>query len=205
MKKTVLGRPLKKIGSFFMILTLVFALSGCHTYDGPTKEIGNLTIRLGSNEKYAMAVSWKWDGDPDNTVIEIPEEYKENVPIDSIGGAGGTNAPLTLFYITSDSKAKYSDIDLNTNYSTDEMVFTVKLSKNIGKVHFFSQSNGEDLKYVPIDQEDGSVIFYKILLIVECDERNENFYSKDGKLYNRKTGDLVKSIPYPEDPAKEDT
>ena len=204
MKKLVLGSRLKKIGSIVTILALAASLYGCHFYDGPTKEIGNLTVRLNAKEEYAMAVSWKWSGDPDDTVIEIPEEAEKNIPIDSLGGPNGANAPLTLFHIASDSDANYNDINLGKyKFSTEKMVFTLKIGKNIEKVNFGFLAAGNSFRYVAIDQEDGSVIFYKVFLIVECDEQNEKFYSKDGKLYDKKNNSLVSGIPYLEDEAEE--
>jgi hypothetical protein len=45
--------------------------------------------------------------------------------------------------------------------------------------------------YYPHINDDGSIVFYHPIVFVNCSEENELFYSKDGKLYHKKTDELI--------------
>lgn len=65
------------------------------------------------------------------------------------------------------------------------------LGKNVSKILFPSfQQYGEAL------DSSGNRIFYKPYVHITCSPENKTFYSEDGKLYYRKTGELVDRFFY---------
>ena len=112
-----------------------------------------------------------WDGDENNMTVTIPDEA-DGKKINSLGGSIGRGAPVLFLVNIPDSVEK-----------SGEYNFTVKLGENIKSVyHFlytdkFTNANGE-LAYV--------VNYY-----YEVSEDNKWIYSKDGKLYDKKTDELL--------------
>ena len=203
MKKSY-GKAAKRIAGILAMVCLMAGLAGCHVYDGETKEYGDFTLKFNSGKDYAMVYSWNWDGDPDNTVIEIPDKYEGKVKIDALGGPLGTNAPMGSFQIETDCDLKFKGTDpekyKDVEVSFDEVVFTLEIGENISKIHM-NHNDRDDFQpnWVPIEQEDGSVIFYRVYFEVECDDDNKTFYSEDGVLYQKKDNVKVGGILYREE------
>ena len=80
------------------------------------------------------------------------------------------------------------------------MVFTLKIGKNVEKVWMsYSSEESQGKNYIPVVQEDGSVIFYHVFFEVECSTENKKYYSKSGKLYDTKSNNKVEGISYKSD------
>ena len=47
-------------------------------------------------------------------------------------------------------------------------------------------------------EENGAFVFYRPCVYIVCDEENPAFYSKDGKLYDKKTDELITEFVYGE-------
>lgn len=65
-----------------------------------------------------------------------------------------------------------------------DCVMILNIGENISDIDGFNYS------YVKIPNEDGTVTPYRILFYVVCSEKNEKYYSKDGRLYLRSDGTL---------------
>jgi len=51
-------------------------------------------------------------------------------------------------------------------------------------------------QYYPHINEDGSITFYHPVVYVICSENNTYFYSQNGKLYDKKTNELISAFAY---------
>ena len=204
MKKNVCEKASKYFALVMALICMVSLLAGCEVYSGEWQEYGDFTLKYKSNNKrYAMVAEWKWDGDLDNTIIEIPDECEKTV-IEAMGGPLGTNAPMKSFQIKSDCELRFQGTDpekyKDVEVSFDEVVFTLKIGKNIKKVHMnYRDREDDEYNWVAIENNDGSVTFYRIYFEVECDDENKTFYSKDGKLYQKKDNAKVKGLVYRSD------
>ena len=201
MKKSIYSAG-KALALILTISLLVPILASCKLYDGDYKKSGDFEFKLNKKETFGTVTAWHWDGDPENTVIEIPDDYK-GIVIDALGGSYGTNAPLLVFSIETDCDIKFKSLEAEYKVpvSYEKIVFTLKLGKNIGAIHtqYYSEHVSEDVNYVGVTQEDGSVIFYQVFFEVECSKENKTFYSKKGKLYTSKDDKRVGGIPHMDD------
>lgn len=191
---------LKRVVLYVMMGMILIMLCACRFYNGPTKELGKLTIRLDSEGKRAMAVEWNWSGDPEDTLIEIPDTDGDKVLIDRLGGPIGSNAPVTAFRVATNCDELYQGEDVSKydfDVSFDTVTFTLKLGKNISSITcVHGNTNSKSNQYIAVKNDDGSVTFYNVLFRVECSDENKTFYSKDGKLYLKKDDSLDSSLRY---------
>ncbi|MBO4688160.1 MAG: hypothetical protein J5636_06565 [Clostridiales bacterium] len=200
MRKKVYGKASKCAALVLALICMVSILPGCNVYSGEWKEYGDFTLKFNEGKSRAMAAEWKWDGDLDNTVIEIPDKY-ENTVIDALGGPLGSNAPMKSFQVMSDCELQFKGTDpekyKDVEVSFDEVVFTLKIGKNIKTVHMnYNDREDFDYNWVGIEKEDGSVVFYRVYFEVECDDENKTYFSKDGKLYQKKNKEKVSGLLY---------
>ena len=76
-------------------------------------------------------------------------------------------------------------------YVIEDVVFILNIGKNIEVVDYVVMD-----EYYPHINEDGSITFYHPVVNINCSEENEHFYSKDGKLYDKKTNALINEFEY---------
>ncbi|MBP5491315.1 MAG: hypothetical protein J6Y08_00540 [Clostridiales bacterium] len=192
----------RRMGLLMLLCAVMGLLASCHDYDGDTVESGKFTLRTNEQNTYATVLSWNWSGDPNDVVIDIPDTYNDSIVIDAMGGPTGSNAPLLHFRVVTDCDVKYKGDDpeaYDMEVSFDEVVFTLKIGKNIERQYIFYANVSSDVyDYIAIENDDGSVTFYKVYFEVEVSKDNEKFYSKNGKLYAVKNDELIK-LPYLED------
>ncbi|WP_044932791.1 hypothetical protein [Butyrivibrio sp. AC2005] len=82
--------------------------------------------------------------------------------------------------------------------SFEELKFTVNLGKNIEGVAVLDYSRTKpEWAYLGIRQDDGNIIFYQPVYSFNCDKDNQNFYSKEGKLYSKETNEELE-LNYPD-------
>ncbi len=194
----------KYLFSFLTMILMAAVLAGCHAYDGPYEQNGDFTVKYNQQKQFATVVEWKWDGDLGNTVIEIPDKTDDGVVIDGMGGVLGSNAPRLVFFVKTGDEVEWKGTDpanyKDVNVSFDEVVFTLKIGKNVEKVWMsYSSEESQGKNYIPVVQEDGSVIFYHVFFEVECSAENKKYYSKNGKLYDTKSNNKVEGISYTSD------
>ena len=139
--------------------------------------------------------AWQWDGDPNHMEITIPDTVYGR-RITSLGGTEGRGMTtceirypseweISHYYVSSDEKRV-----LNQGKIV-ELDFKIMLGKNISKILFPRfQQYGEALDSF------GNRVFYKPYVYITCSPENKTFYSEDGKLYYRKTGELVDRFFY---------
>lgn len=73
--------------------------------------------------------------------------------------------------------------------------------RNVSDITSYLYSTNEDYRYtyLGVENEDGSIVFYRILMNVTCDAQNESYYSTpEGRLYNP-NNEPVFDLPYAAD------
>lgn len=190
----------KRFTLMVAVMMIMAILCACDVYSGGTKTEGNFTYRFNEGKTRAMVSSWKWDGDLNNTVIEIPDEV-DSAQIDALGGSTGTNAPRDPFEIETDYKISFSfngpDKFYGDNISFDDVVFTLKIGKNVKNIRTSYTNRDDDIRnYAPIQKEDGSWVIYRIYFEVICDEENKSLYSENGKVSAKSGSPTINLLPY---------
>lgn len=190
----------KRFTLIVAVMMIMAILCACDVYSGGTKTEGNFTYRFNEGKKRAMVSSWKWDGDLNNTVIEIPDEV-DSAQIDALGGAIGTNAPIDPFEIETDYKISFSfngpDKFYGDNISFEDVVFTLKIGKNVKNIRTAYTNRDDDIRnYAPIQKEDGSWVIYRIYFEVVVDEENKSLYSGNGKVSAKSGSPTIDLLPY---------
>lgn len=173
MKKAV-----KKILKIVLTLAVIYFafISVLAVYFTSWKDakINNLNLYYSKLSNDCTVGRYEWDGDTENMTVIIPDEF-EGVKINNLGGPAAGSAPASFY------------IDVSENAETsEEYSFTVKLGKNIKYAEHFLYSD-EAADY------EGNVL-YKVNYYYEVSEDNKWLYSKDGKLYDKKTDELIGDI-----------
>ena len=128
--------------------------------------------------------SYSWDGNTENTIIDVPDEY-ENYKVSSLGGIYGRGVPVNFSVVMPDEFLEGIESVSNEGDDFEETTytFTVKLGNNIKTLTNFVY---EDYYY----NEDGSVRFI-VKMNYDCSPDNKWIYSQDGKLYDKKTNEMI--------------
>lgn len=189
------------------IITVIFLFMLCSCAYSKEVESGDFSIGYGSymlsnkfNIDGAGVCGYTWDGNEANTDIVIPDSY-DGQKIKQLGGYfyRGVPSPFCI-----DSYSAISDADSVSTIPYESAVegytkgediiyrdFTLHIGKNIDKIY-----SNCDVVYVAA--VDNKVYSYCARVYIVCDEDNETFYSKDGKLYYQKSDELVNGFVYAE-------
>lgn len=150
--------------TFMCILTVIFT-------SWKDAKINNLNVYYSKVTKDCTAGLYEWDGNTENMTVIIPDEF-EGIKLSNLGGKGTGSAPA-LFHISLPE-----NIEIRDEYN-----FTVKLGKNINCAeHFLYTDEYTDYK--------GNLLC-RINYYYEVSEDNKWIYSKDGKIYDKKTDEPV--------------
>ncbi|MBQ3497704.1 MAG: helix-turn-helix transcriptional regulator [Clostridia bacterium] len=134
--------------------------------------------------------------------ITIPDECN-GIPIKKIGRKNLSPFFIDIadLYMNAPENSDYSStvytIDALTSNAIEEsftiqnVVFKLNIGKNINQIR-----NVDMDTYYPHINEDGSLTFYHPVVDIYCSKDNEYFYSKDGKLFNKKTNELITDFAY---------
>lgn len=146
--------------------------------------------------RQAFAAGVDWNGE-DGAVITIPDEV-HGYRVTALGGYSGRGVP-TAFTLNAPEmwniKACLGDsgtaADAEKDYPNAKIVdctMTLKLGKNVKKLNEVGCFGfyGYD--------ENGVETVWRLRWNVECDEGNETFYAKDGRLYRCADGEAVEAF-----------
>lgn len=172
---------MKKIGLLIIAVVMIF-LTGCsklrdwcifYEYIDGT----NPKIYCNDVNDEAFVSVYYWDGDLDNTVVDIPEEYDGYI-ITRLGGVYGSGAP-DAFLIYAEEYDIYQEDEVEGE--AIEIEFEINLTKNI-----------KEIKRIDLfDYFIKDDVIYHLTYSFNCPEDNEVFYSKDGKLYYKSDDSLA--------------
>ena len=212
---------MKKSCMLVLVIALVFCVLGyivvdrCilvemslnYSCDG---EVDGLWICVNEKGKRCFANAYICTEYEENQEITIPDEYDDK-PITKIGGYSGrgvpspfsislededlcVNAPEGSEYHAIFSGGSDFEENLPDNCSVQELPFVLNIGKNVKKIEYVVMD-----EYYPHINQDGSVTFYHPTVYINCSEENKYFYSENGKLYNKKTDELVSDFSYAEE------
>ena len=174
-------------------------------YEYQSDAIGDFDIGYSKMLNNAFLSSYNWDGSDETKNIVIPEEYQD-IPITALGGYYGRGVPcafgVNLSEVTQNDLCGeanqwfcsniYEDIE---SVDTIYLNFNIHISKNIKQITEHTLDCFYEGTY--FDGEDSySKIIVVFLYHITCDEENNTFYAKDGKLYLRKDDTPVTDILY---------
>ena len=199
--KTALG--------FILTLILIVSLSGCFfenvsfLYSQHRNQDG-LDIVINPTARCCFAGPYTCTEYTQNQQITIPDAY-EKTPITRLGGYYGRGNSTPFFidiseiYINAPEDSVYHHSfcgDLNSfpiseDNTVEAVVFNLNIGKNIEVIGVV------DMRvYYPHVNEDGTVTLYHPVVHVTCAEENKYFYSENGKLYDKKTNELISVFEY---------
>ncbi len=184
----------KRISVLLITGAVMLCAAGCTTYNDNEVADG-LDIYYSRFGGDAFAGRYYWNGSEDSMTITVPDEYK-GYKINSLGGFFGTGVPM-FFRVEPDDKEnngyyyKYTYPEYDPGAEYKELVFTLEIGKNISKI------KGVEDGFLYRKNENGAVVCCEVVYNIICAEGNDNYYSKDGRLYLRSDDTLV-DLPYPD-------
>ena len=201
---------MKKFLALVISLAFVFSISGCVFSDvclNYTEHVSKNGFEIWVNEKSNRCFVGPYfctNYTPD-LVITIPDDY-EGIPVTRIGGTFGRGVPTPFYidisdlYVNAPSNSKYKSIFsesminhdyIEEDYQVEELRFILNIGKNIKEIYDVGMQ-----MYYPHINDDGSITFYHSVVYIICSDENQYFYSENGKLYDKKTDELISDFEY---------
>ena len=199
---------MKKLYTTALFLCLIVFLSGCEGtsffYTDYVEKDG-FSIAINKVANCCFVSQYECTEYTENLEITIPDDYN-GMPIKRIGGYSGTGFPapfsISLFtlYVNAPEGSEYYvtyngnpvGYEISEEYVVEDVVFTLNIGKNIEVIDYVEMDF-----YFPHINDDGSITFYHAVVNITCSNENKYFYSKDGKLYDKKTNKLITDFAYP--------
>lgn len=200
---------MKRFIAIVCTICFILCLSGCTLdefallySDLATKD--GLFIAINKIANCCFVAHYSCTDDTDGLEITIPDDY-EGIPIKRIGGYFGTGVPSPFsisvadLYMNAPEGSEYHGVyigDIHAfqfaeEYTVENIVFQLNIGKNIEVIEYVHMD-----EYYPHINEDGSITFYHPMVNISCSSENKHFYSKDGKLYSKKTNALISDFAY---------
>ncbi|MBP1573137.1 MAG: hypothetical protein J6A55_04970 [Oscillospiraceae bacterium] len=198
---------MKKFSMFLVCVIALLSLTGCSMlYDNyQNNAINGFDVKYSEVLDEAFVDTYHWDGTDEAKNIVIPEEYND-MKITALGGYYGRGVPCAFGIELPESYTETLCDEANRwtssrNYEdvgsvdTVYLNFNIHLSKNVEEITRHSLDTFREGEYF-----DGEKYHTKIIIVLlykfTCDEDNETFYAKDGKLYYREDDSVVSDILY---------
>lgn len=201
---------MRKFFAIALLLCLTICLSGC-LFEGAAffysdyVEVDGFQIAINKVANCCFVGGYDCTEYTENFEITIPDDY-DGIPIKRIGGYSGTGFPspfsisLAALYMNAPEDSEYygtfiGDINgfgISEEYIVEDVVFNLNIGKNIEVIEYVEMDT-----YYPHINDDGSITFYHAVVDITCSDENKYFYSKDGKLYDKKTNELISDFAYP--------
>ena len=170
---------MKRISRIIPLLISLLLFGGCTMAlcYSETVDEGPWTAALYREGNEAFVSEYKWDGTEEGLRIE-PGEV-EGCLVTRYGGFFGRGLPMP-FYITIPDAVSVSESDIPGDAPVEDLTFTMVISKTIIEVY-----TGDLEGFFYLEDEDGNLNYYRLLVDVELDPDNTSFYLKDGRLYEK--------------------
>ena len=170
---------MKRISRIIPLLISLLLFGGCTMAlcYSETVDEGPWTAALYREGNEAFVSGYKWDGTEEGLRIE-PGEV-EGCLVTRYGGFFGRGLPMP-FYITIPDAVSVSESDIPGDAPVEDLTFTMVISKTIIEVY-----TGDLEGFFYLEDEDGNLNYYRLLVDVELDPDNTLFYLKDGRLYEK--------------------
>lgn len=196
---------MKKLTVFILCIATALLLSGCA--DGvsmlytESAEKDGFNIAVNKTANCCFVGSFEYT---DETEITVPDEYN-GIPITRLGGYFGRGVPspftisLAEKYMNAKEASDYSGVfggdiseyEIKDEYSVENIKFVLNIGKNIKSIEKVVMDN-----YYPHINEDNSITFYHPVVEINCSEDNKYFFSKDSRLYDKKSGEQIEGFAY---------
>ena len=185
---------MKKSITTLLAFILIFSLSGCFfNFTSQSVEKDGFYLKVSKTLNTGAATTYVCKEYTENMEITIPDDFVSNLKAESEG------IPLSMYMNATDPDDKYGGTfigdlekyELTEDYTVENKVFNLNIGKNIEAIKYVVMDN-----YYPHVNDDGSITFYHAVVNVNCSEENEHFYSEDGKLYDKKTDELITDFAY---------
>ncbi len=171
----------------------VSLLCACTPYQDSGRTEEGLVYHFSRSD--AFVSEYVWDMDITDTSITIPDEV-EGKPVTALGGFFGTGvpSPFMIFIDSADYVPAY-DVPDPDDYGVPvtwrDLVFTVHVGRNVKEVRYTASSG-----WCGLYDSFGRLTFYDPVMYFECDPDNAYFFSEDGVLFSRETGEAdEKALP----------
>ncbi len=200
---------MKKLLAMILSILLMFCLSSCVLEEmsllySDSAEKGGFYIAINKTANCCFVGEYNCTEYNENFEITIPDDY-EGIPIKRMGGYFGRGVPspfiisLSDLYMNAPDGSAYDavfhgnidEFNIAENYTLEDVVFNIKIGKNIEIIEFVDMDF-----YYPYINDDGSITFYHPVVNISCSGENKYFYSKDGKLYDKETDELIDAFAY---------
>jgi hypothetical protein len=199
----------KKFLVIILSISLILCLSGCF-FEGVSlfysdiAEVDGFCVGINETSNCCFVGGYNCTEYTENLEITIPDDY-QGMPIKRIGGYYGRGVPtpfsisLADLYMNAPEDSDYNavfsgdikEFEISEKYTVEDVIFNLNIGKNIEVIDFVVMD-----EYYPHINEDGSIVFYHSVVNINCSNENKHFYSKDGKLYNKKTDELISDFAY---------
>ena len=195
---------MKKL-AILIAFIMLFSLTGCSQfYDQETDAVDGWDVGYSDYYEDAYLGLYNWDGSQENMNIVMPEKYK-GYKVTKLGGYSGSGYPSVVKIEPTDDAKKLLCNDASEWYHMNHIsnienskikfvTFNVHVSKNIKEIQELDLGGFIGGKYIKDGKEYYDI--YVLLCNVTCDESNETFYAKEGKLYYKQDDTLVSDIVY---------
>jgi len=199
----------RKILAMILTICLTLCFSGCVLEEtsllySDYTEIDGFYIAVNKTANCCFVGGYNCTEYTENLEITIPDDYN-GIPIKRMGGYYGRGVPtpfsinLADLYMNAPEESEYNavfggnidEFDISEDYVVEDIVFNLNIGENIEIIEYVVMD-----KYYPHINDDGSITFYHSVVNINCSDENKNFYSKDGKLYNKKTDELIPDFAY---------
>ena len=183
------GAQMRKATSVLLLMllacTFMLMVWGCNLYNVENIYADGLCYTLNAHKKVCFAGAFAWDGE--NMVIEVADEIERH-PVTSLGGYTGKGVSNPFSVHIEGVHSTWSEGALPSGARIRQLHFTVNIGKNVEEL-----KNIEMKDYYQIGD---TREFYQILVTVNCAEKNQTFYSRNGKLYRSSDDSLVECFYY---------
>ena len=142
----------------------------------------------------AFAATYQWDGREETMDFTVPDMVF-GYRVTALGGYVGRGAPYAFTVELPEGFGHMREsfgedlwdyaLEQYPNAEVVELRFTAHVGKNLRKVELARVTN------MRVEAPDGREVLYHVTLTVDCDPENKTFYSENGVLYDRETGEAV--------------
>ena len=196
---------MKRLIAVLLMVAICFSFGSCSMlYDYELDAINGFDVGYSDTLNQAFLSTYNWDGTDEAAKLVVPNEY-DGMLITEFGGFYGRGVPCSFsIEPTDEAKEKLCQKSDKWFYLSDirrleigemkTIYFDIHISKNICKIEKMALGGFIGCRYMEDNIEYHDV--FVLLCTVTCDEENETFYAKDGKLYTRHGDSLVENIFY---------